>query len=144
MTDLLSLAAIVEKAEIGSRELDARIYKFSQDAIEWQMEAYEVPNHRRFAPRWRIGFIDGHKETDDPLPKYTTSVDAALSLVPEGWEPSIGVYYGDAHCSLFKVIEADGVSGRIAIPTVPRVKSRTLALAISAASLRALSHERDL
>ena len=58
MTDLI---ARLEAAEIGSRELDAAIY----DAID--------------SPAIKI------KTTlDYDFPAYTTSLDAALTLVPEG------------------------------------------------------------
>lgn len=58
------LIAKLESATEGSRELDALI---------WQALGNPVPRR----PDWPYHV---------PAPTWTTSIDAALSLVPEGWE----------------------------------------------------------
>jgi hypothetical protein len=58
MSDLLSLISRLEAAKEGSRELDQEI---------WFNHVWEGQGDER------------------DVPAYTSSVDAALSLVPEGW-----------------------------------------------------------
>ena len=80
MTDLAALIARLEAATEGSRELD-----FAIDSLI---------NHREQAPRKPPGDNEpppgfGDDELSrlmDPRPNYTTSLDAALTLVPEGWK----------------------------------------------------------
>jgi len=59
------IIAALEAAEAGSRELDAEIWRFVDP------KEYEA----------KIGFVCSRE--------YTTSIDAALSLVPEGWAYSL-------------------------------------------------------
>ena len=57
------LIARLESAPEGSRELDKAIWLHITDAP----------------------YVDFRADTADWLPHYTTSLDAALELVPEGW-----------------------------------------------------------
>lgn len=79
----------LEAADEPSRELDAEIYAFSDDANNenWgKREAYEVKNNSRYLPRWRTKFVEGEaRETDDELPYFSSSIDAAMTFIPEGW-----------------------------------------------------------
>lgn len=76
MTDSTqALIVRLEKAEEGSRELDEEIASLT--GYEWR-EGYV--NHSR-----KTGWYDPSGFWCEDLPHYTTSLDAALLLVPEGW-----------------------------------------------------------
>lgn len=71
--------------------------------------------------------------TADSVPPYTASIDAALTLVPEGWRKSIiDADNGNAIVELWQD-EGDGEVG---------AQAATAALALVAASLRARSSEQ--
>ena len=75
----MTLIERLEAAETGSRELDYEIH----EAIGWQDndECGWSRNGKRTGPEW---------------PPYTTSIDAALTLVPEGpWGGEIMWRFGD-------------------------------------------------
>ena len=114
MTDLLSLADQLEKAEIGSRELDARI----AEAISAEDVLIQTDIATRAAPFLSKG-----------VNFYTTSVDAALSLVPEGWT-IFGLIEGNDEF-MFTLVNSE--------ISFKHGEAKTLPLAISAASLRALA-----
>ena len=83
MSDLIELAARCEAATGPDRELDAEIA--SQLSGH---EAYLVtigPDHRR--EEWVFISTDAGdaSPTSRPVPRYTSSLDAAMTLVPEGW-----------------------------------------------------------
>ena len=86
MPDLKSLIAELEAAKEGSRELDEKIALSSGwtvredsygDNITEPLETWEVWEHPDFS------LPEGNYYQDPP--PYTTSLDAALTLVPEGW-----------------------------------------------------------
>jgi len=75
------LVKALEQATEGSRELDADVCKVAF----WQSHGYygETDEHGEW-------FLYSHRTGGNPTPKerlphYTTSLDAALTLVPEGW-----------------------------------------------------------
>lgn len=72
MTALAALIAKLEAATEGSRELDWLIF----DAV--------------YGPAWKDGrwWVDGEKTRWLPLgqTEFSTSLDAALTLVPAGWQ----------------------------------------------------------
>jgi hypothetical protein len=73
MTDLAELIARLEAATEGSRELDAE--------IEWIAHPFpEVPDQ----PGWRQLPHGPQQHVLTVADRYTTSLDAALTLVPEG------------------------------------------------------------
>lgn len=85
MTALSDLIARLEAAKEGSRELDRKI---------------------AFAVNWN-GFQNEdqiYKENADDIPNWTQSLDAALTLVPEGWGAEIfwhdGATAADAYVDL--------------------------------------------
>jgi len=94
MTDLAKLIADLESAEAGSRELDARIWAELDDRSVRQIDNL-IMAKSRVAPHdeCRLGTIDpgvSHRHFQiaasmPPIPHYTTSLDAALTLVPKGW-----------------------------------------------------------
>jgi hypothetical protein len=67
MTPTQSLIANLEFATEGSRELDADVHNL---IFGWRSD--------RATPIPHIG-------SDPDVPPYTTSLDAAVSLIPEGW-----------------------------------------------------------
>lgn len=72
MSELLELAERCKKATGPDRELDAEIAK----SLGWPNVRYYSANGGIFS-----------KENDEmrPVPEWTASIDAALTLVPEGW-----------------------------------------------------------
>lgn len=103
MTDLSALIDLLEKATEGSRELDARIaicadlvppheyglaeeYEYAYEIVE----DYGKPFVQRRARDITTGKIsDNNFHGRYTPPPYTTSVDSALSLIPDGWAWSI-------------------------------------------------------
>lgn len=114
MTDLLSLANEIEAVESGSRELDARI------GI-----AFGITDSPSKARKDKLKLVWS-------LPHYTTSADAALSLVPEGYR-IIEIFLRYDHNHGVKTIRDEPFL------ELKMVKGNSIALAISAASLRALA-----
>lgn len=103
MTDtLLQLADRCERATGPDRELDALIWcalngfteiTYPTDAPSARIEA------KNASGEWRlIGWVDPGKTQrnfspyggNDAYPDYTASIDAAMTLVPEGMEVSLG------------------------------------------------------
>ena len=73
----------LQEANEGSRELDAEIAKAVYPRLELRGNG-----------QW---YIDNIHVRIEP---YTTSIDAALTLMPEGWEYEITTLYGVAHVEL--------------------------------------------
>jgi hypothetical protein len=84
------LLALLELADRGSRELDALIEQRWLGGGDVGVVGGACP------PGW----ICGHGPQPIKAPAYTTSLDAALSLLPEGAEYSIGTLYGVADVEL--------------------------------------------
>lgn len=92
MSELAELIARLGNASEGSRELDRAIdLAMNPDAALW-------------SPGWYSGGRNEYLRWPDPAPgeakyrqiyRYTTSLDAALSLVPEGWSWHVGVFERD-------------------------------------------------
>ena len=77
------LIAALEKATGPDRELDCEIaLAVDGGEIVWKMANYTMESHpaRRYASSDHVG---GYGNA--PVPQYTASIDAALTLVPEGW-----------------------------------------------------------
>lgn len=119
---LLDLAARCEAAEGPDRELDCLI----RETLD-----------PRWKPEWRVLYYGKptgeHVDRDDgdrfvASPNYTASIDAAMKLVPEGWE-----------------WELENTGSDTFGPFVAKfgqlrdVEAKTLPLAICAAALRALN-----
>lgn len=115
--DLLDLAERCEKAEGPDRALDLAIWNAS--GTRYNTGAYEAPC----------------------CPHFTASIDAALTLVPEGWLFTVASYRGEdnaqpfyADCmdeAVFHGADGDAVTSLAATP----------ALALCAATLRAHPHQ---
>ncbi len=120
----LELIEALEKATEGSRELDCEI-------------AVAVCGYFRIEPKYEAagygyGYVkDGHQHVpglggDMLVPNFTTSVDAALTLVPEGYG---WVLYSDGGIEIYDNEELNG-NGRISEGDTP-------ALALCIYALRA-------
>ena len=77
--------------------------------------------------------------------RFTASLDAAMSLVPEGWLWQIGAYARGEVCApaYYRAVLrrwVRGVDGELSWPRVSRT-SATPALALTAACLKALAQE---
>jgi len=128
MATLLELAERCEKAEGPDRKLDAEVaratgWKVSPGGTWWQ------------PPGGQWGFV---------LRAYTASIDAALTLLPEGWFGALDpIFFEDGESTLFDGIcirpqwrdwrpnDADAWLRRM------RARAATPALALCAAALRA-------
>ena len=123
------LLARLESATEGDRELDCEIAVAVLDGeIEWKQANYTMEMYpvRRYASTMHIGGIGG-----DPVERYTTSIDAAMTLMPEGWWVQ---YLGQRIKGWAVRIEAQGIS--IPSSTAP-LRAATPALALCIAALRA-------
>ena len=94
MSDLQDLMAKLEGASEGSRELDFAIAK----EIGWKFHG-----EKEFK-EWGLFWRDSTTEEWKQLPWWTTSLDAALTLVPKGWvtmhagqNPVSGTWYWGLH-----------------------------------------------
>jgi hypothetical protein len=127
--DILALASRVEAAGGADRALDGAI----ATALGWT----EV--HASFL-RADLGRPPGVIDWWDHVPSYTASLDAALSLVPEGlaWTLGQNVHH---HYWLASAnsINADGAPFSVGNGT----HTKYPALALTAAALRAIAEEVD-
>lgn len=71
------LIAELENAEKGDRRSDFAIFWPGRELGVWHMHIERID-------------VDGEQHATDIVPHYTTSIDAALSLVPEGWSWFVG------------------------------------------------------
>lgn len=90
MTDLNALIERLERSVVGSRELDALI---ECEVRRWQAYAVGLNDEQR--SHWKpIGtkgeVIDHQGFTRYHPPTYSFSIDAAMTLVPQGWSFSVG------------------------------------------------------
>jgi hypothetical protein len=128
MTDLFDLANRCEKATGPDRELD---YLILTQALGYR----DIQGDRSLFDRGNDGYwsLDGD-EKNPPLPSPTTSLDAAMTLVPHDMQRLVrdGVPGGDGtgNDRPFANV-ANGFMGR----------GDTLPLALCAAALRARSHK---
>ena len=127
MSELLRLAELCEKAEGADRELDALAY-FVRAGID--------PIRRDGALWASSGDHDGQSylvmyagkpgTVRDFVPRYTASLDAAMTLVPEGWSKSVmDADNGDALAELWTYTAN------------AETRAKTWPLALCAAALRA-------
>lgn len=137
---LISLAERCENEAAGSRELDVLIRaEIDNRDVIWNgnlmLGRHRNPPH----DECRLGSIDPGKLSRNfsiawsvpECPYYTTSLDAALTLVPEGMEIEISNIYGTARAGV-------GLNANEG-PFYAENKAADLCLALSAAALRALA-----
>lgn len=126
MNDLI---AKLEAASEGNRELDLDIAIILGDFVVKNDDEYE----NALFDKHGMGYgTEGQwKHFEDQLPHYTTSLDAALTLVPEGWEWQI---FSDDQASVFKRPDSGGGYSEIYDGENPVFPA--LALAIAALKTR--------
>ena len=121
------LIARLEAATEGSRELDAEIWWFAHGPLPRFAESLEEA-----IVAAKVGRIAGSKHAR--VLRYTTSIDAALTLVPTGWytmhagqNPMSGTWYWGIGCNAGLIDESahDADSDH-------QTKSGALALCIAA------------
>ncbi|MDB5707824.1 MAG: hypothetical protein JWN66_4940 [Sphingomonas bacterium] len=117
--DLLELAARCESASGADRELDAEI------ALACGWITFDLPG---FGKRWQRG----HGTVVRHHPDFSASLDAAMTLVPEGHDAQIFLYCG-------REGEGSAIVSATKAVNLPRVFAATPALALTAAALKALA-----
>jgi hypothetical protein len=132
-TAMLALAERVEQATGPDRELDAAIAV----AVRWRWEGWRKGDLAIEEADARSGMAyvaDQVRNSTNSiwrlLPAYTASIDAAMTLVPEGEDYAIERVGGEHWCS----VDANG-------ERQPCVGAATPALALSAAALRSLAKQ---
>ena len=140
MNDLIARLGSVSE---GSRELDARITVTLQLKPEWlrgcDRDLVLVPPDPRFAPFSTYTVAAGRYGPSVEIAHYTTSLDAALTLVPEGmeWHVSNRGQIG-AHRLCFASIYGPPMVG-----SECDANAATPALALCVASLKARQHKSE-
>lgn len=119
MTDLI---ARIESADGPSRELDAEIAR----SIGWGCVVRDPEAQNKYVC-WRKKYRSGEWIM---LPRYTSSIDAALTLVPEGWHMSVNATVGALLQGSAAVRDRDGGPSFTSAAATP-------ALALAAAALKA-------
>lgn len=90
MTGLLELADGCEKATGPDRELDCAIYNAIPDGPNHKAERLPMEKWGdRFDDGWHTMWADREDKYPEQLKRYTASLDAAMTLVPEGFRRSI-------------------------------------------------------
>ena len=117
-SELLALAARVDVATGADRMIDEAI----SPALGWLAPKPPLRS-------WRTP--QGYRASDG-VPRYTASLDAALTLVPEGWDWAVTKGFGES--ALAAASPANSVA------TV-ETQAATPALALTAAALRARAEE---
>lgn len=128
MTDLLALADLVEKLTGPDRDLEAEIWLACTPGATRNKWSYV---HKATG---RECTVDETRDATNRLiivPEYTTSIDASLTLLPEGWLWSAGVCRRENHASVGS--EIGTVEGELIFETF----GATAPLALLAAILRA-------
>lgn len=134
---LLGLADRCEKASGPDRVLDAEIARscgwVALDKHQWWSAEHVADCRQRKVSKWQYA--------TQSLPTFTASIDAALSLVPEGWKWSCDftqrpLFQDCGRADLY----APGI-GDDRPADVTDIYAATPALALTAAALRALAQE---
>lgn len=115
--ELTALAERVEQAEGPSRKLDAEICR-----------ALDLAGGNPILAPGMNGWLVGSKDNPNPVkaPAYTASIDAALTLVPEGSPMELHIRSITTDAYVWPDDREDGIRGNAATP----------ALALVAAALR--------
>lgn len=128
------LAARIEAAQEGCRELDAEVYNACPEpgrvAVRLPMSQWEG----RFVDGWRTKKRDGEDKYPEKLKRYSTNIHDALTMLLEGSEYEISTLYGVARV---------GVDLNTDSPCYGEHKGGDVALAMCAAGLRAREASHD-
>jgi hypothetical protein len=129
MTTLNELAGRCEGAKAADRTLDGFIHANVTGEF----------THATARERIAMGGImtDGWEVLKNgevwPLPRYTASLDAAMTLVPEGLSVKLYAHPGESHADVYSLHPSKGLLGE-------GEQAATPALALCAAALRARQH----
>jgi len=136
MTTILELAERLERADGPDRGLDVEIAV----AVDWRWDGWEEGEStaRGQADARGIDWLaeratSGMNSMWRGIPAYTTSLDAAMTLAPEGWSYIDFLRYADGtiECTLEAAgLKTPGATGA----------GRSQAIALCAAALRARHH----
>jgi hypothetical protein len=127
---LLALAERCEKAGAPDRELDGAIFEAVNGASAYRET---TPYTMNALPVRKL--IPG-------IPDFTASIDAAMTLVPDGWTVDLRIFAADkANCSIQRWV--DHKQQFFMDWTGDKHTVRPPALAICAAALRARTAPRD-
>lgn len=133
--DLTSLIERIEAATEGSRELDVLVGA----AIDLRVDEGHLSFRNSFeicGMEQMLRMAESHQNIwREALPRYSTSIDAALTLLPEGWWWSAGVCRRENHASVGS--EIGTVEGEL----IFEMFGSTAPLALLAAILRARQTE---
>lgn len=142
MTDLIER---LEKAPEGSRELDAEIAIASRSpfaANYRKLPEWALKNFPTWCKTGRVGQVACEHDNGEPglnwgaLP-FSTSLDAALTLVPEGWGSKVMVS-NNRSCGHAVVSDSWGCEHRTFYAN--QAATPALALCIAALKAREFSH----
>jgi hypothetical protein len=134
--DLIALAERVEAATGPDRELDAAIYLLANPKIrlfkgDRPLKLKRVwPTTNGLDRVFWYETVSGCSGGVDDVP-YTGSLDAAMTLVPPGWEASLNTFANPAKASAYCINERND------IVRPAKQYLATAALALTAAALRA-------
>jgi len=135
MSDLLALADEIERAAEGSRELDILI----GDAVDLRVDECDLSFRQSFeicGMEQMLRMAESHQNIwREALPRYTTSLDAALSLVPEGWHWCACSDERPGFANVHQLVSGVGPANS--------AEAASPALALCAASLRAIHQGRS-
>ena len=130
---LLELAQRVEALDGPCLDMDHEI-ALALNAPDWRKEkpwertnGWAEPNNARDA--WAVLFYDAGGNPK-PVAHYSASIDAAMTLVPEGHDMQIHLFAGRGG-------EASCIVTQLKRIGLPRIFAASPALAITAAALRA-------
>lgn len=124
--DLLRLAERVEKLEGPDRRLDFDLWVILTNPTGFPALSEPEENRTSWFDTWK---------DKGGFPRYTASLDAAMSLVPEGWKVCLCVDERPGFANVHKLVGGEGPTNI--------AHASTLALALTAAALRALAAQAD-
>ena len=135
MSDRETLAALVARCEAATeadRQLDADISVtiYGGEIVWKQSVTGEAWPHRRYASKAHIGGFGRA-----PVEPVTASLDAAVTLVPEGWRWEVHWQSESRSAALVQPF------GQVHWATLRQASADTPALALCAAALRARMEE---
>lgn len=123
--DLLALASRVEAAQGADREIDAAVMRCFTNSVESD------------DGEWWYG---PHDEAPRKVPAFTASLDAAASLVPDGWIVA-NIGQNDDKTWFAELRQGHRTSYTKVVFAPKDYKAATPALALAAAALRAMAEE---
>ena len=135
---VLDLAARIEAATGADREVD-RLIEETRPGVLRHSDHTRTDAHRK-APNDEWAYVisgDGHPDYPPgqgyPSPRYTASLDAAMTLVPEGMRWAVDTFSGKAEATIAIIDDATGYY----VGDESTSHAVTPALALTAAALRA-------